>query len=293
MKRRVGDLALELWLPVAVVLFWWFASENSHSPYWPPLHTILSTFKNTWLFARAGSDLAPSMERFAVGFVIALVLGVVVGTALGLSPLLRRMFEPIADFLRSLPPPALLPIVIVVLGVGATSKVFIIAFGAIWPVLLNTIDGVRGTDPTMLEMSRVYGLSRGKQVRRVILPAASPQIFVGTRLALSIALILMVISEMFGSTNGLGYFVLLSQQTFAIPQMWSGIILIGIIGYLVNLLFVLGERRALAWHRGWRAATLAQRPASRSGQNRRRGRRATLLHGPESSPTHAHHTETP
>jgi ABC-type nitrate/sulfonate/bicarbonate transport system permease component len=254
--RRIKGLALELWLPVAILVAWWFASAGSESVYWPPLSKILSTFRETWLFERFGSDLLPSLWRFGAGFAIAVVVGVGVGLVLGLVPLLRRAFDPIIDFFRALPKPALLPILIVILGVGSSMKVFIIAFSAVWPILLNTIDGVRGVDPNMLEMSRAYGLRRRQHLTRLILPAASPQIFVGARISLAIALILMVVSEMVASTNGLGYFVLLSQQTYAIPEMWSGIIMLGIIGYLANVLFVVFERRALAWHRGWRAAAL-------------------------------------
>jgi ABC-type nitrate/sulfonate/bicarbonate transport system permease component len=102
----------------------------------------------------------------------------------------------------------------------------------------------------------VYGVSRRDRVWRVMLPAASPQIFAGMRTSLSLALILMVISEMVASTNGIGYFVLQSQRTFAIPEMWSGILLLGILGYVLNGAFVLIERRVLRWHRGARASAL-------------------------------------
>ena len=134
-------------------------------------------------------------------------------------------------------------------------KVFIIAFVCVWPVLLNTIDGVGGVDPTLRETSRVYGVPRRDAILRVMLPAASPQIAAGMRTSLSLALILMVISEMVASSNGIGYFVLQSQRSFAIPEMWSGIILLGILGYLFNAVFLLLERRTLAWHRGARAAS--------------------------------------
>src|SRR5690606_24419444 len=131
------------------------------------LQTIVETFADTWLFERVGSDLVPSLYRFAAGFVIALVLGVALGIWLGLAPLARRAADPIIDFFRAMPKPALLPVAILFLGVGSSMKIAIIAFGAIWPVLLNTIDGVRGVDPNMLEMSRVYGISRRDRIRKV------------------------------------------------------------------------------------------------------------------------------
>ncbi len=109
----------------------------------------------------------------------------------------------------------------------------------------------------MRETARSYGIPRGQVVRRVMLPAATPQIFAGMRTSLSLALILMVISEMVASTNGIGFFVLQSQRSFAIPEMWSGILLLGLLGYLLNVAFVLIERRVLAWHRGARASALS------------------------------------
>ena len=133
---------------------------------------------------------------------------------------------------------------------------FLIAFVCVWPVLLNTIDGVTGIDPTLRETARVYGVSGRDRLLRIVLPAASPQIFAGMRTSLSLALILMVISEMVASTNGIGFFVLQSQRSFAIPEMWSGILLLGLLGYALNLIFVLVERRVLAWHRGARASAL-------------------------------------
>jgi ABC-type nitrate/sulfonate/bicarbonate transport system permease component len=126
----------------------------------------------------------------------------------------------------------------------------------LWPVLLNTIDGVTGIDPTLRETARVYGVGGRDRLRRIVLPAASPQIFAGMRTSLSLALILMVISEMVASTNGIGFFVLQSQRSFAIPEMWSGILLLGLLGYALNLIFVVVERRVLAWHRGARASAL-------------------------------------
>jgi ABC-type nitrate/sulfonate/bicarbonate transport system permease component len=191
------------------------------------------------------------------GFAIAVVLGVVGGLMLGLSARARRAAAPIVEFLRAIPPPALLPFAILVVGVGASMKVFIIAFVCVWPILLNTIDGVTSVDPTLRDTTRVYGIPDRDRIWRVMLPAASPQIFAGLRTAVSLALILMVISEMVASTNGIGYFVLQSQRTFAIPEMWSGILLLGILGYVLNGGFVLLERRLLRWHRGARASALS------------------------------------
>jgi ABC-type nitrate/sulfonate/bicarbonate transport system permease component len=255
-RRRLTGIGLEIAVPVLLLVLWGVLSANSQSFYFPPLTKILTTFKDTWLFDRFGSDAVPSLLRLGAGYALACIVAVALGVALALVPALRKAADPIVQFLRAIPPPALLPFGILVMGVGAGMKVFIIAFVCLWPVLLNTMDGIAGLDPTLTDTSRVYGISVRDRILYVLMPAAAPQIFAGMRTALSLALILMVISEMVASTNGIGYFVLQSQRSFAIPEMWSGIVLLGILGYVLNLLFSLVERRVLRWHRGARASAL-------------------------------------
>jgi ABC-type nitrate/sulfonate/bicarbonate transport system permease component len=259
MRTRRGLLAttLEVTVPILVLVVWGLASAGSDTYYFPPLTDILSTFADTWLFERVGSDVVPSLVRMGLGFAIAVVVAIAIGLLLGQSRRARRGAAPIVEFLRAIPPPALLPFAILVIGVGDSMKVFIIAFVCVWPILLNTIDGVIGVDPTLRETARMYGIDGRDRLLRVMLPAAAPQIFAGMRTSLSLALILMVISEMVASTNGIGYFVLQSQRTFAIPEMWSGILLLGILGYVLNGAFILIERRVLRWHRGARASALS------------------------------------
>jgi ABC-type nitrate/sulfonate/bicarbonate transport system permease component len=255
-RRRLLGTGLEVTVPLLVLVAWGVASAGGGTYYFPPLTDILSTFADTWLFERVGSDVVPSLVRMGLGFGIAVVVAISTGLLLGMSRRSRAAAAPIVEFLRAIPPPALLPFAILVIGVGDSMKVFIIAFVCIWPILLNTIDGVTGVDPTLRETTRVYGINGRDRLWRVMLPAAAPQIFAGMRTSLSLALILMVISEMVASTNGIGYFVLQSQRTFAIPEMWSGILLLGILGYVLNGAFVLIERRVLRWHRGARASAL-------------------------------------
>jgi ABC-type nitrate/sulfonate/bicarbonate transport system permease component len=256
-RRSLLGTGLEITVPILALALWALLSAGSQTYYFPPLTDILSTFADTWLFERVGSDMVPSLLRMGAGFAIAVVVAIGAGLLLGLSPRGRRAAGPIVEFLRAIPPPALLPFAILVIGVGNSMKVFIIAFVCIWPILLNTVDGVLGVDPTLQDTTRVYGATRRDRLWRVMVPAATPQIFAGMRTSLSLALILMVISEMVASTNGIGYFVLQSQRTFAIPEMWSGILLLGILGYVLNGGFMLIERRVLRWHRGARASALS------------------------------------
>jgi ABC-type nitrate/sulfonate/bicarbonate transport system permease component len=252
MRHRLALVGVEIWLPIALVSAWWFLTEGSHSPYFPPLRKILISFKDTWLFARFGTDVVPSLIRFFEGFALAIVFGVVLGLLLGLVPLVRQATGPAVDFLRSIPVTGLVSVFIVLLGFGNLMKVSMIAFAAFFPILLNTVDGVRGVSPSQLEMARAYRLRWHDRIFRIVLPAASPQIFAGLRVALSVALLVMAFSEMSAGTNGLGFFIRFTEETYRITEMWAGIVLLGLLGYLVNLGFLAVERRVLRWHRGWR-----------------------------------------
>jgi ABC-type nitrate/sulfonate/bicarbonate transport system permease component len=247
-----GRLALQLVLPVALVAVWWWTSENSTTVFYPPLSRIVEKLQDDWLFEQVGSDLLPSLGRFTAGYAIAVVAGVALGTLVGLAPRLRLASEPVVEFVRSIPPPLMLPFALVVIGIGNDSKIALIAIGSVWPVLLNTIDGVRGVDPLMLDMARSYGIGRRTMITRLMLPAASPKIVAGMRTALSIALILMVISEMQASSNGLGFQVLNAQRSFDSAGTYAGVIVIGAVGLIVNLGFLVVEGWIMRWHRGSR-----------------------------------------
>jgi len=248
MTRKIWGPVVEVASPVTIFLVLLFVSADSKSFYFPPVTDILTTFRDTWFFDRFASDVVPSLYRLGAGYLIACVLAITTGVAVGFSPLAARASEPIIEFLRAIPPPALIPFGILVLGIGDQMKIFIIAIVCLWPVLLNTVDGIRGIDPTLLDTARAYRVTGWTRLSRVVLPGASPQIFAGMRTSLSLALIMMVVSELVASTNGIGYFILQSQRNFAIPQMWAGIVLLGVLGYLFNAVFLVVEKRVLAWH---------------------------------------------
>ena len=215
-----------------------------------------SSSSKLFLFSQFGTHVVPSLERIGLGFAIAVILGVAIGIPLGLSRIGRSAAMPHIEYWRAIPPPALLPISIILLhSIGNLQKVSFIAFFCIFPVLLNTIDGVRGIEPTLIDTARSYRIPSHERIRRIVFPAALPQIFAGMRTSLALAVIMMVLSEYFASTNGVGYVLLISKNTFQFLPMWAAILLIGVLGYLLNLLFLLVERHVLAWHRGWRAAT--------------------------------------
>ncbi len=249
-------IASEIAVPVALVLAWEAWARSADSRFWPPPSTILSQFRDLWLFAQFRSDVVPSLMRILFGFGIGSAVGIALGVPLGLSLWARKFAMPHVEYWRAMPPPALLPISVILLhSIGNLQKVSFIAFFCIFPVLLNTIDGVRGLDPTLVDTARAYGIPVHERIRRIVLPAAFPQISAGMRTSLSLAVIIMVVAEYFSSTSGVGYVLLISKNTFQLGPMWAAILLIGVIGYVLNLAYLLAERRLLAWHRGWRAVT--------------------------------------
>lgn len=250
MRRRLGGAALELWLPVALVVGWWVLSANSQSLFFPPLHDILDQVRSQFLSADAKENLLPSLGHLFAGFAVASVAGVLIGVLLGVNRWVRAAVEPLVHFLRALPAPALLPFAIIAFGIGSTMKIWVIAFTAFFPVLLNTMDGVRGRDPMTIEVARAYRIPAALRFTSIVLPGALPQIFAGLRVGLQTSLLLMVVSELVASTGGIGFVILQSQQLFATSAMWAGIVVLGVLGYLLNWVFGVVERRALRWYLG-------------------------------------------
>jgi ABC-type nitrate/sulfonate/bicarbonate transport system permease component len=258
-RRWLYSSAIELWLPVLLLAAWWFASQDSLSPYFPSLRYILDSFRQDWLGANAIRNLRPSLTVLAAGFGLAVAVGVAVGAVLGLSRRTERATRPLLELVRAVPGVALLPVFIALIGIGTDMKILLVASGAVWPVLLNTTDGVRSTEPLLIDMAVSYGMGRWRRLRSIILPAAAPQIFAGARTALAISVIIMVVSETVGSQGGIGYFLLAAQRSFQITDMWGTIIALGVLGYLLNVLFRLTEAIVLRWHRLYQARLSAPR----------------------------------
>jgi ABC-type nitrate/sulfonate/bicarbonate transport system permease component len=252
-SRAAARVLTRVWLPAALIAAWWAWSAGSKSLYFPPLSSILRTLWTQWVTGAARADLASSLSHLAVGYVLAGIIGVGLGALLWSLRYVHEATSPYLYFLYVLPAPVLVPAVMTLFGIGFTMKVVIIAFAALWPALLNTLDGMRGVDPVKLDTSRVLGLSRVRNVFSVVLPAALPQIVAGLRNSLQVSIILMVVSEWVASTDGIGYYIVNAQQSFDYLGMWSGIIVLAIIGGVANLLFVVVENRVLRWHYGARA----------------------------------------
>ncbi len=251
------------WLVLlAVAVVWQLATMGGRSVFFPAVTEILAQARRLWLSGPASSaflspavaqDVVPSLARLLGGWLIAVVGGVAVGTAIGLVRNLADYLSPAIEFVRAIPPPALIPPFLVLFGLGSEMKVALIAVGVVWPILLNTIDGVRSVDPVLVDTGRAFRTRRVRRLAFIVLPSAAPRIFAGLRVSLSLALILMVISEMVAATGGIGFTILQAERGFAITEMWAGIVLLGVLGYVLNALLLVAERHLLAWHRRARA----------------------------------------
>jgi len=253
---RLSGFASRWLVFVVALVLWQLATASSDSVFFPTPWRIIHHGWSLWFTTADGGfgladsifeDVLPSIARAVGGWGIAAALGIALGAALGRSRTGMQYVGPLFAFFRSLPSPALLPVFIGLIGLNDDMKLSLIAFSCIWPVLMNTVDGVRSVDSVKTETARSFGTPRTQWVTMVVLPAALPKIFAGLRLSLAIAVILMVVSELVGDSSGIGAKLVDSKAAFDFLSMWAWIILIGIIGYVLNLALLAVERRALRW----------------------------------------------
>jgi ABC-type nitrate/sulfonate/bicarbonate transport system permease component len=250
---RVGGIALRATVLVGLVVVWQVVTllvDDRVS--WPTFTDVAARFWETWATDPEAwrRSLLPSLARLLAGWLGAVAVGVAVGTLIGLSAKARDYVNPIIQFMRAIPPPTLLPLFIVLLGIGDVMKAVMILFGVVWPILLNTADGVGSVEPLHRETGRVYRIGFRDELVRIVLPSAAPKIFAGLRVSLSIAVILMVISEMVATVNGVGFELVQAQRSFRSLDVWATIVLLGITGYTLNAILAAVESHVLSWHRG-------------------------------------------
>lgn len=255
--RRIAEF-FGKWLVFAIcIVLWQLATAAAKDPYFPTPQVIGKRMVDLWLSGppshlwlsdAVGTDMLPSLSRLLGGWAGACVIGITLGLVLGRSDKAYDYLSPTINFLRSVPPPALLPVFFAVIGIGTPYQLALIAFGVLWPILLNTIDGAHTVDETVIQTSRAMRLSKPRFLATVVFPAALPKIFAGLRVSLSLALILMVISELQGSFDGIGAQMIYAQRNFDGTGLWAGIVLLGILGYVLNALLLAVQKRVIGWH---------------------------------------------
>jgi ABC-type nitrate/sulfonate/bicarbonate transport system permease component len=241
------------WLVFGLLLCGWELGSRWNPQlqlYIPPVSSILGSLGQLALSGQVGDHVVATLGRFLEAYLIAAAIAVTLGIVLGYFPLAHSLLEMVIEFLRPMPSVAIIPVAILLLGIGDAMVVAVTVYASLWPILINTIDGVRRIERTLIDTARTFGLSRARILYQIVLPAASPYIVTGLRVSLSIALILVTTAEMIAGSKGLGFFILDEERSFRSGNMYAGVILVALLGYALNRLFVALEGRAMRWRRG-------------------------------------------
>lgn len=241
MSRLTGIL-WQVILPAGLIVGYQFWTAQAQNPYFPTLGAIAAEFRATWIGPGFTEHVLPSLWNLTRGYLIGMLAGVAGGVLLGRVGVLRGLLSPLVGFYLALPAVALLPIFIVALGIGSTMQVGVIAVGVFFLVLVNTTAGIQAVDAVVIDVGRAYRIGPVRRLFLLLLPASAPQIVSAARTALSVAVLIMVVSEMVGAPHGIGAVTLLAQQEFQYARMWAGMVLLALLGYLLNAAFALAER---------------------------------------------------
>lgn len=248
--KEMGTSALRRFGVVAGFLaLWQIGATNGwiNPTVFPPLDQILVAL---WQGIASGAlvdDIGISLQRSGIAFAAAIGLGIPLGLFMGQIRSVEEALDPILQFFRQTSALALYPVFILLMGLGEASKVFVIFWATLFPILLATIGGVKEVDRKLIEMAATFGASRRTVFTRVVLPAAVPSIFVGLRLSATTALLLLIAAEMIGANKGIGFQVMNAQYNFQIPQMFAAILLLALLGLGANAVLVVLQRRLCRW----------------------------------------------
>ncbi len=245
-------------LVIGLLLLWECVSRASvvNPVFFPPFSKILGTLGKMIFAMETWKNITSTLLRCFLGYFIACAIGIPVGILMGRSKKIYYLLEPLTEMLRPIPSAAIIPIAILFLGIGDSMKIFIVVYACLWPVLINSLDGVRSIDPVLIETGKTFDLSKWRFLSSIVIPAASPHFITGMRISLAVSLILSITVEMIAGNNGIGFHILDSERSFHFREMYAGIFLIGIIGYSINFIFLKLSDRIMKWHKGFTATLL-------------------------------------
>jgi len=218
--------------------------------YLPPITDVIYALGRLFLAGSVAAHLWMTLQRFLTGYLAAAAIGITFGIALGYFRALQSLLGMVVELLRPMPSVAIIPVAILMLGIGDAMIVAVTVYASVWPILVNTIDGVRHIETTLVDTGRTFGLSRWRILWRIILPGAAPYIVTGLRISLSIALILVTTAEMVAGSKGMGFFILDEERSMNSGNMYAGIVIVAALGYALNRLFLEMEARAMKWRHG-------------------------------------------
>lgn len=241
------------WVSVlGAVLAWEVVSRAGILPpaFFPPPSRVLLALVRELGTGEIPKHTLTTLAAYARGLALALAIGVPWGVLLGRVRIMRRASAVLIEMLRPIPSVAIIPVAILLLGIGEEMRFAVACYAAVWPVLFNTMYGVYNADPVLVDSARVFGFARWEVLWRVVVPSALPFITTGIRVSSAVALIVTVTAEMVAGTGGLGFYVKATELGSRVPEMYGGILLLGILGYLLNHLLRALEGRTLGWYRG-------------------------------------------
>lgn len=249
--KKLKTVLLGLIIPVLVVLFWWYATNYGTTPesILPKISTVGKSIKQMWIAGSLQEDLAISLKRVVAGYVISALLGIILGTVMGMSETIRKIFQPTVTTIRQIPIMAWIPLLILWCGIGEASKIVIIVIASFFPIMVNTLSGISGTPLEYVEVAKLYKISKWKTFIRVYLPHALPHIQTGLKLGLGVSWMAVVAAELIASTSGIGY-----RMSYARTLMQSDVVIIcmvviGIIGILMDKLLTIIFTTLTPWER--------------------------------------------
>jgi NitT/TauT family transport system permease protein len=232
-----------------LIVFWEVAPRVGlvDKTFLPPFSEVIKALGDLAESGQLSEHISASVGRALKGFTVAVIVAVPLGIVIGWYRPVAQLLNPVLELFRNTAALALLPVFVLILGIGETSKVALVIYACMFPILLNTISGVRTVDPLLIKSARSLGLSSFRLFQKVILPAALPTIFTGIRLSAAASILVLIAAEMVGARSGLGYLIMASQLNFQIPQMYAGILTIALVGLVFNTVLVLIERRFSRW----------------------------------------------
>jgi ABC-type nitrate/sulfonate/bicarbonate transport system permease component len=248
MKNRILEILLRVIFPLIILVTWQVLSRLSANPFFPAPSRIYRAVKFVYTADWVRDSLFLTIYTLVSGFILGSIAGIASGTMLGSQKFAREIFTPIANFIRSIPSVAKIPVIMALFGLGLATRVTTVAIAVFFPVLMTTMRAVAGIDPQVLEYSKLFKFGYFRSLVQIRIPAATGEILAGLQAAIQIAVLVVVVSEMLGSARGLGAFIIKSQSTYMITDMWVGIVTLGILGVILNEGFQLLERRIAPWY---------------------------------------------
>lgn len=236
---------------LAATLVWELAVRAGVLPaqYFPPVTRILGSLWGSIGSGELLRELVATVSVWLRGFVMAAVVGIVAGVIIGASDLPYRATRVTFELLRPIPSAAIIPIAILLLGIGDSMRTAVIFYSTLWPVLFNTIYGIRSVEPGWVDAARTFGFTRREILFRVMLPGALPYVATGIRIGTSIALVVAITCEMIAGARGLGFYVSSMEMALRVPEMYGGILLAGLLGFVINATCLRLEQRYVGWQR--------------------------------------------